>query len=272
MDKIPILLYHDCCSSTIKPKDNFAVTWENFKEQMEYLHQNGFVAVSLEKMMAEVDYWKQEPKGEGRSATDEKLKDTRKKVVLTFDDGDISNYHFVLPILKEKGFTATFFVTINEIGKENHMDWTMVYDLSRNGMGIGSHGLNHTFMTGYNNYTLLNELLASKQILEKYTRKRVDFLSIPRGFYNKRILRIASDVGFKAACISDAGFNDFYADDLFLLRRFTMRNNYKLGAFKSIACGSPSIMINAAESTRTFLRRTLGWQVYDRARSLGVRG
>jgi peptidoglycan/xylan/chitin deacetylase (PgdA/CDA1 family) len=191
----------------------------------------------------------------------------RKKVILTFDDGDISNYHFVLPLLKEKGFTATFFITINEIGKRDKMDWTMIYDLTRYGMDVGSHGLSHTFLTSYNNYTLLNELLSSKQILEKYTRKRVDFLSIPRGFYNKCTLGIAKDVGFKAVCVSDAGYDDFSKDDIFVLKRFTMRRGYKMDAFKSIINGIPQVTVIVAENIRTFLRKMLGWQVYDKLRT-----
>ena len=249
MNKTPILLYHDFCSETDRHKDNFAVTWDNFKQQMDYLHLNGFVGISLAKMMSDD-------------------KETRKKVILTFDDGDISNYHYVFPTLKEKGFTATFFVTINEIGKEHKMDWPMIYDLSKNGMDIGSHGLTHGFLTAHNDYTVLNEFIMSKQILEKYTRKRVDFLSIPQGFYNKRILIMAKDVGFKAVCVSDAGYNDFLSEELFLLKRFTMRRNYSLKAFKSLVHGRPSIGITVSESLRTHLRNLLGYQLYDKLRKL----
>ena len=108
----------------------------------------------------------------------------------------------------------------------------------------------------------------SKQILEKYTRKRIDFLSIPQGFYNKRILAIAKDVGFKAACVSDAGYNDLEGEDIFLLKRFTMRRNYRIDAFRAIVQGAPQITVLAAEGLRTNLRNILGWQVYDRLRQL----
>lgn len=271
MIKIPILLYHNFCSGTDARADNFTVTFDNFKEQMEYLQKNGFVAVSLEKFFAEQEYWRLEEKAkdEGRGTRDEgRLRDTRKKVILTFDDGDASNYFFAMPLLKELGFTATFFVTINEIGKHNKVDWSMVYDLVQNGMGVGSHGLVHTFLTAQNNYTLLNELLMSKQILEKYTRKRVDFLSIPQGFYNNRVLAIVKNIGFKAVGVSDAGFNDFEKEDFFLLKRFTMRKNYKLKVFKSIISGKPAFKVSSMENTRAVLRKALGWQVYDRLRSL----
>ena len=252
MNKIPVLLYHDLCSETDKSKDNFAITWDHFKQQMDYLHLNGFVAVSLAKMLSDD-------------------KDTRKKVVLTFDDGDISNYHYVLPTLKERGFTATFFITINEIGKQGRMEWPMIYDLSKNGMDIGSHGLSHTFLTAYNDYTVLNELLMSKQILEKYIRKRVDFLSIPQGFYNKRILTMARDVGFRAVCVSDAGYNDFLSQEPFLLKRFTMRRGYGLKAFKSLVLGAPQLSILVGENLRSSLRKLLGWQLYDKLRRLKIR-
>ena len=251
MDKIPILLYHSLCSPTDKNADNFAVTFENFKQQMDYLHQNGFLGISLEKFFAE-----------GQTH------DSRKKIILTFDDGDISNYYYALPTLKELGFTATFFITINEIGKQGRMEWPMIYDLSRNAMGVGSHGLTHTFLTAHNDYTILNELIMSKQILEKYTRKRVDFLSIPQGFYNKKVLSIAKDVGFKAVCVSDAGCNDFTKEGLFLLKRFTMRKNYRLKAFKSIINCRPVVSVAVMENARTSLRKILGYQVYDRLRQL----
>ncbi len=263
MTKIPILLYHSLCSSTDMNADRSSVTFEDFKQQMEYLHHNGFVAVSLEKIFAEHEYWKTD-----ETRTDGPPRDIRKKVVLTFDDGDASNFYYAMPTLKEIGFSATFFVTINEIGKPGRMDWSMIYDLSRQGMGIGSHGLSHHFLTAHTNYTVLNELILSKQILEKYTRKRVDFLSVPQGFYNKRILTIARDVGFKAACVSDAGLNDFTAQDQFLLKRTAMRRRYDLKTFKSIACGRPCLAVTAAEGVNKTLRNVLGPEVYGRFKKL----
>jgi peptidoglycan/xylan/chitin deacetylase (PgdA/CDA1 family) len=269
MDSIPIILYHNFCSETDRTKDNFAVAWDDFKRQMDYLHQNGFCVVSLAKFMAEQEYWNNEK--EPRAKSQEPPQDTRKKVILTFDDGDISNYHFALPILKEKNFSATFFITVNEIGKKDRMDWTMIYELSRHGMDIGSHNLSHTFLTGHNNYTLLNELLMSKQILEKYIHKRVDFLSVPHGFYNKQVLDIAKDVGFRSVCVSDAGYTNFDDEGVFSLKRFTMRRHYRLDAFQSIVSGTPQMTILILEGLRAAMRNMLGYQVYDRLRSLRYR-
>jgi peptidoglycan/xylan/chitin deacetylase (PgdA/CDA1 family) len=152
------------------------------------------------------------------------------------------------------------------------MDWTMIYELAKGGMDIGSHGMSHTFLTGQSNYAVLNELLASKQVLEKYTRRRVDFVAIPHGFYNKQILTIARDVGFKAVCVLDTGYNNFFDDGMFLLRRFPVRKGYGLNMFKSIVAGRPSLRLQAAEKTRSSLRHVLGYQVYDRFRSASSAG
>ncbi|MDD5020007.1 MAG: polysaccharide deacetylase family protein [Candidatus Omnitrophica bacterium] len=272
MEKIPILLYHDCCPGKNGAVGGFDVTQEDFRSQMEYLHRNGFRALSLARLLAEREYFREEKTPDGRPLKPEEVTgDTRKKVVLTFDDGDKSNFDLVLPVLKEMGFSATFFVTVNEIGKEGRMDWEMIYELAKSGMDIGSHGMTHSFLTGHNDYTVLNELLLSKQVLEKYTRKRVDFLSIPHGFYNKKILTIARDVGFKAACVSDAGYNDFLDNQTFLLKRFPMRRGYRLNTFKSIVNGLPSLSVQALEKARTFLRHVLGYQVYDRFRRAMVK-
>ena len=72
MTNVPILLYHDIHADGAKPKNNFAVSETEFKKQITFLLHNGFVGVSLAKFL-------------------KKDEDTRKKVILTFDDGDISN-------------------------------------------------------------------------------------------------------------------------------------------------------------------------------------
>jgi len=267
MNKIPILLYHDCCPSPDAACSGLSVLQDDFRRQMEYLHHNGYACVSLARLLAEREYVRGEKRADGRPPKPEDVTgDTRKKVVLTFDDGDKSHFDFVFPILKEAGFSATFFIVVNEIGKPGRMDWTMIYELAKGGMDIGSHGMSHTFLTGQSNYAVLNELLLSRQVLEKYTRKRVDFLAIPNGFYNKQVLTIARDVGFRAVCTLDTGYNDFLDERMFLLRRFPVRKGYGLNTFKSIVGGFPSLRVQAMERARFFLRRALGYQVYDRFR------
>jgi peptidoglycan/xylan/chitin deacetylase (PgdA/CDA1 family) len=257
--RIPLLLFHDFCASADTSMDNFAVTHEDFEKQMECLPHDGFTGVSLETLLGDLAF----VKTKGGTVVD-----SARKVVLTFDDGALSHYRFVLPILRRMNFTATFFVTINEIGSAARMSWAMIEDLAGNGMDVGSHGLVHTFLTAQSDRALSNDLTMSREILEKHTKKPANLLSVPRGFYDKRVVAIARGAGFKAVCTSDAGYNDFSGEDAFVLKRFTMRRGYGLDAFRSIIHGRPSRSIIVAEQLRAGLRTILGYKAYDRLRSL----
>jgi peptidoglycan-N-acetylglucosamine deacetylase len=68
----------------------------------------------------------------------------QKLVVLTFDDAVRSHLEYVAPLLKEKGFGATFFVSnawMNDTA--NFMQWDEVGELYRMGFEIGNHSWTH---------------------------------------------------------------------------------------------------------------------------------
>jgi peptidoglycan/xylan/chitin deacetylase (PgdA/CDA1 family) len=67
-----------------------------------------------------------------------------KTVVLTFDDAQRSHLEFVVPILEEHGFGATFFVTSKWMeDRENYLSWEEVGEFARRGFEIGNHGWAH---------------------------------------------------------------------------------------------------------------------------------
>lgn len=98
-DKIPILTFHRIMSDDIKEKNFSDNQWAQavsvFEEQMKYLYDNGYKTLSMDEFYC----WY---KG--------KCKYEEKSVVLTFDDGDISIYYLVMPILKKYNFKGTSFI------------------------------------------------------------------------------------------------------------------------------------------------------------------
>ena len=82
--------------------------------------------------------------GFGRAAVPDKL------VVLTFDDSVASHYSVVRPLLKERGFSATFFISEGfsfPTNKQDYMTWEEIAGLHRDGFEIGNHTRDHMGVT-----------------------------------------------------------------------------------------------------------------------------
>ena len=65
-------------------------------------------------------------------------------VVLTFDDAVKSHITVVAPLLKERGFNATFFITHKWMDDTEHfLSWDDVAELHKMGFEIGNHSWTH---------------------------------------------------------------------------------------------------------------------------------
>lgn len=96
-DYITVLLYHHLLEDKDIVGENSAImSVENFKAHMDYLHNEGYHTLSL-KELEQYLY-------EGKSLPD-------KSVVITFDDGYLSNIIYGYPILKAYGMKASIFPT-----------------------------------------------------------------------------------------------------------------------------------------------------------------
>jgi peptidoglycan/xylan/chitin deacetylase (PgdA/CDA1 family) len=95
---VPILCYHDIGPTA---KGRLLIAEKTFQEQMRYLKNNGFRAVTLSEYYEFLTQKRQLP---------------RKTVVITFDDGYADNEELAAPILARLGLSATFFITTGFIG------------------------------------------------------------------------------------------------------------------------------------------------------------
>ena len=102
-DKIPVLMYHQFRDKT---NAGSVVAKEEFKKQIKYLKDNGYNTITLKQL---IDF------KQGK----ENL--PKKSILITSDDGYLSNYEFMYPILKENNMKATIFVIGESIdnAKEN---------------------------------------------------------------------------------------------------------------------------------------------------------
>lgn len=130
------------------------------------------------------------------------LKDSGHEALITFDDGEMNNYQLALPILKELGLTALFFVIVKRVGKDGYMGWPQLKEMVEAGMVVGSHGLSHEILTNLMDSQMEEELRASKNIIGLNLNVPVEDFSVPRGFCNDKIIQKAYDLGYKRVFIS----------------------------------------------------------------------
>ncbi|MGH8075196.1 MAG: polysaccharide deacetylase family protein [Lysobacter sp.] len=193
MTMVPILMYHglhDSPHSAGRFDSVYSVTPAAFARQLDWLRANGYAAVGLEQALDDA--------AQGSPACE---------VVISFDDGDVSNIEVALPMLRERGMHAEFFITTDFIDQPGMLSAADVRTLAEAGMGIGSHGTSHAFLEDLDEPQLLAELQDSRQRLQSITGQPVSALALPGGRGGDRERRLALALGYRHLLGSVPGVN-----------------------------------------------------------------
>jgi peptidoglycan/xylan/chitin deacetylase (PgdA/CDA1 family) len=194
-------------------------------------------------------------------------------VVLTFDDGHISNHDTALPILLEHRLKATFFITAGWIGTGSTMDWRQIRALHAAGMEIGSHTLTHRPPSTLSEKELRYELSESRRILEDGLGAAVTSLSSPTGFFNPRMCKVAQDVGYRSLCIGRVGLAADNGDP-FLLNRVAVKRSMTESQFKRLLHWNRLTIgsLRSRQWARDLARKIIGADGYTWVRRVLIKG
>jgi peptidoglycan/xylan/chitin deacetylase (PgdA/CDA1 family) len=132
--------------------------------------------------------------------------------MLTFDDGNISDYEVVFPLLIEKKIKATFFLIVNKIGSEGYLNWSQVIEMHRNGMCIGSHSFSHPRMTTLSKKDAIRELNDSKKKIEDFLSAPVSSFSYPFGEYSLELNKLCMELGYQFIFTSHHGILNSFSN------------------------------------------------------------
>lgn len=119
----------------------------------------------------------------------------RKVVALTFDIswGD-KRAAPILDILENKNVkNATFF--LSSPWSKTHPD--LVKRIAESGYEIGSHGHKHDNYSSYSEEEIRKQISTAHGMLTDLTGKAPKLIRMPNGDFDKRVLRIADDLGYK---------------------------------------------------------------------------
>lgn len=160
-----------------------------------------------------------------------------KQVLITFDDGHISNLE-AARLLNSKGLKAVFYIVKDYCcSNGTYLTESMIKEISDMGHTIGIHGKSHTRWTDKTDEVLVNELSETKSWIESITGKECITCSAPFGFINKRVLKTitANFSSFKIIRTSDTRVN--IGGDL-VVGSVAIHKDTTLSEFKKIITGN----------------------------------
>ncbi|HEY8472303.1 MAG TPA: polysaccharide deacetylase family protein [Natronosporangium sp.] len=122
---------------------------------------------------------------------------------LSFDDGNASDVEIALPALLERGLRADFFVLAGRLGKPGSLSEADLRELTRHGMGIGSHGMAHRSWRGLDPAGRREEFVEARERLAAAAGVPVDTAACPLGRYDRRVLAELRRLGYTRVYTSD---------------------------------------------------------------------
>ncbi len=183
-----ILMYHNVADDT---PSSTSVTPERFKQHMDYLSDNGYTVWPLFKTLVYLSTGRAIP---------------AKTVVLTFDDAYQSVYSEAFPLLKEKGWPFTVFVTTQYIaeGYVNFMSWQQLREIQRYGGEIGNHSLTHRHLVRHRSdeskqqwrERITREVEQAQFVLQQNITHPVRAVAYPYGEYSKELAGLIRELGY----------------------------------------------------------------------------
>ena len=246
-----VLMYHGVHDHQDDPGNYdpvYSVTKNEFVKQLSWIKENGYKTILLSDAIKETP-------GE-------------KQIVLSFDDGDISNYNIAFPLLLEYGMCAEFFVTTNRIDKPEGLTTDQIKEMSQRGMSIQGHGHTHRFLPDLSIEEIAQELQNSKVAIERIIGEQVTSMSLPGGRGDNRVIEIARNTGYKAICNSTVGHNNTKQDPLHI-KRIVIPRGMRIQQFEKMIRGQGTYYYYqiARQRLLALAKRLLGNRIYVLLRS-----
>ncbi len=221
MLRIPILMYHYVSPPPANANPKLLDLWvlpKNFRCQMQWLKDNGYTTITPDKM--------------AQAAFDSSVTLPPKPILLTFDDGYADAYYNVFPMLKEFGFTGTFFVITAYLdeGRRDYLTWPEAAAMAGAGMSIESHSDHHYEMRGLDSQHLQEEVNGSLADIEKQISVKPHFFGYPSGHYDSNVIRALIAAGVTGAFTTGDGLM-VSPWNMLRLPRIRIRGNTTLAGF-----------------------------------------
>jgi peptidoglycan/xylan/chitin deacetylase (PgdA/CDA1 family) len=189
-DPVPILMYH--VVSAPKPGAPYPELYTPepvFAAQMRALAQRGYHGVTLGQVD---DYWRR-----GYALP-------RRPVVVSFDDGYLSDYTHAMPVLRGLRWPGVLNLAVDNV-RPGDLTAHQVRSLIRAGWEVDSHTVTHPDLTTLSDTALRDELVRSRAYIRSHFGVPVNFFCYPSGRFNARVVAAVQAAGYRAATTTQPG-------------------------------------------------------------------
>lgn len=202
-----VLMYHSV-SDPIKEYP-YSINHDNFEAQMKFIKKN-FNCLDIKNIVNSLNAGSEN--------------NNNPNVCVTFDDGYRDNIDIAYPILKKYNIPFTIFLTTSFIDSTNKtfLDWEDIKRLSDDPLiTFGAHSVLHANFTSLDINDVKNELINSKNNIEKQINNTVDYCAYPYGGYNEKIKQFVKNL-YKGALLDRQTNNEF---DIYSIPRISIDKN-----------------------------------------------
>ncbi|OAD91954.1 polysaccharide deacetylase [Aequorivita soesokkakensis] len=225
MAKLPILMYHHV---TAEKGKGLTISVEKLEKQFKHLAENGYKTYHF-----------------GELAKQKSLPKT-KNIIITFDDGYVSQRELALPLLKKYKLKATFFVPLNFLGKTDSwntssleiMTSEQLKTLDPKIVELGFHSFYHKKYTELSNTEIEEDTHLCKEFV---TENKLDFspvLAYPYGKFpkekmlNESFKKTLSENGINFGLRIGNRINHFPFKKPFEIQRIDVKGEFSMLKFR----------------------------------------
>jgi peptidoglycan/xylan/chitin deacetylase (PgdA/CDA1 family) len=188
---VPILMYHVISAPPAGAAyPELYVRPSDFAGQMEWLARHGYRAVTLRQAY---DAWT------GGATL------PRRPVVVSFDDGYLSDYTQAFPVLRAHRWPGVLDLEVQFLRPAGGLRPWRVRNLIAAGWELDSHTISHPDLTTLDDARLWQEVDGSRIALERRFHVPVDFFCYPDGRYDARVVEAVRRAGYLGATTTNYG-------------------------------------------------------------------
>ncbi len=218
---VPVLAYQ-CLVQ--KPSNKFEVITNRFVEQMDFLKENNYNIITLDQLIAFINYKEVIPP---------------RAVVITFDKGWRSFYKIAWPLLKKYNFPATLFLHTDFIGNKEGLSWKELNQMSKEGLDLQcqTKSLRNLIKNkkgdSFKSYfkTLQKEVMDARSIINIRLGIQCKYIAYPYGKTDNLVVAMLQKLGISAGLTLERGSNAAFSDN-FRIKRSMILSDYNIEDFE----------------------------------------